>query len=472
MSRRTLATLVALTSIAVFNFAQQASDPPDPVPHPLTLRAAIEYATAHYPAIRAATERKAGAQAAVGLAKTEYLPTANALWQGNRATRNNIFGLLLPQSVVPSISGPVLPTTNNVGVWGSAAGVLVGWEPFDFGYRSSKVAAAKAGDRSAGAELQLSRVQIGADAAGRFLALAAAQLNVVTASANVERRESFGTVVHTLVKNELRPGVEASRADAELAAARIVLIRAQTQEKIARIALSDLLGCAPADIVVDSSDLSQTPSVAPASSDVATNPVLVAQRARADAAAADVRVVNRAYYPHFQLQSALSARGTGANVDGTTAGGTTGLDLQRENWALGMTATFSPFELFAARQRKKIAEANERLEQSRLKQVIQDLNAQVAEAQANYEGALAISQATPVELDSARQNESQARARYQAGLTNVIEVADAQSLLVKAEAEDNLARLNVWRAVFDLALARGDLAPAITELSNSVKGGH
>ena len=44
------------------------------------------------------------------------------LWQQNRATRNNIFGLLLPQGIVPPISGPVLGTQSSDSVWGSAVG--------------------------------------------------------------------------------------------------------------------------------------------------------------------------------------------------------------------------------------------------------------------------------------------------------------------------------------------------------------
>ena len=48
-------------------------------------------------------------------------------------------GFLLPQSVIPSISGPVLGSNNLDSVWGSAVGATVTWEPFDFGLRSASV---------------------------------------------------------------------------------------------------------------------------------------------------------------------------------------------------------------------------------------------------------------------------------------------------------------------------------------------
>src|SRR5919205_794085 len=79
------------------------------------------------------------AAAGIQLARTAYLPRVDAIAQINRATRNNIFGLLLPQSVIPSMSGPVIGSNNLGSVWGTAVGGLVTWEPFDFGLRRADV---------------------------------------------------------------------------------------------------------------------------------------------------------------------------------------------------------------------------------------------------------------------------------------------------------------------------------------------
>jgi len=70
----------------------------------------------------------------------------------------------------------------------------------------------------------------------------------------------------------------------------------------------------------------------------------------------------------------------------------------------------------------------------------------------------AIAANTPVELAAAQQSETQARARYDAGLASIVEVADAQSLLAQAEVQDQLARVDVWRALLAAASAQGDLA--------------
>ena len=56
------------------------------------------------------------------------------------------------------------------------------------------------------------------------------------------------------------------------------------------------------------------------------------------------------------------------------------------------------------------------------------------------QAARAVAANTPVQLAAAQQSEAQARARYQAGLASIVEVADAQSLLAQAEVQDQLAR--------------------------------
>jgi outer membrane protein len=106
---------------------------------PLTVSAAVQTALQKYPSIPAAEEQVNAAAAGIRLARTNYLPSLNALGQLNRATRNNVFGLLLAQAVIPNMSGPVLGINDGTNVWGSAVGVLVSWEPFDFGRRHASL---------------------------------------------------------------------------------------------------------------------------------------------------------------------------------------------------------------------------------------------------------------------------------------------------------------------------------------------
>jgi len=128
-------------------------------------------------------------------------------------------------------------------------------------------------------------------------------------------------------------------------------------------------------------------------------------------------------------------------------------------------------DIFSIRAEQSIEAANERAEAARYDQAIQDLTGQLQQTQATLEAARRIAQDTPAEVAAARATESQSRARYQAGLATIIEVAEAQSLLVQAETDDALARLAVWSDLASLGAAEGDLGPFLQYVHLKTQGG-
>jgi outer membrane protein len=461
-------TLVLLATVGPTALAQSSEG----MKKVLTLEEAVDFALKNYPAVRASLERVTATQAGVDLARTNYLPRADVLWQMNRATDNNITGLLLPQAIIAPISGPVSMSPSNRSSWGSAAGLLFSWEPFDFGYRGAKVDAARAVRNRATVEASLTRLDVAVATVNAYLTVLAAEQTVHAAQANVERRETFNKAVRVLVDNQLRAGADASRADAELARAKVNLARAQQQEQISRAVLADILGMPDTSVEVrQSSLLGPPPGAPPQTTPIAGHPIAEVQHARVDEARAQVHALDRAYYPKFYFQSAVCGRGSGLDPAGNFLGGTTGLGPDRSNWATGMTMTFPVFDIFTIRSRNAIEAANERAEAARYDQTLQDLTGQLRQAQASLEGARHVAENTPVELEAARTTESQERARYQAGLATLVDVADAQSLLVQAETDDALARLAVWQNLASVVASQGDLQPFLQLLHQKTQGG-
>ena len=109
--------------------------------------------------------------------------------------------------------------------------------------------------------------------------------------------------------------------------------------------------------------------------------------------------------------------------------------------------------------------ANIRAGQAQYRMIAANLQARFNAAQATLTGARRVAANTPVEVSSARTALQQATARYQAGLAPIDDVAQAQRLLVQAQIDDALARLSVWRALLEIATARGDLQPFLAEAS-------
>ena len=192
------------------------------------------------------------------------------------------------------------------------------------------------------------------------------------------------------------------------------------------------------------------------------HPLARARQAAVDAVKAQEDVLARTDYPRVYLQSSVFARGSGASAGGTLDGGADGLGLDRANWAAGFQVVFpNLFDFSSLRARKTAASASERVETALYDEAVLTISSQQAAAAALLQAARAIAANTPVQLAAARQSETQARARYQAGLASITEIADAQSLLAQAEVQDQIARVDVWRGLLAEAVALGDLTPFI-----------
>jgi outer membrane protein TolC len=440
-------------------------------PSKVTLQQVIEAARANYPSILAARAQHAASAAAVGVARSAYLPRADLLWQTNRATANNIYGLLLPQSVIPNISGPVIAADTGRSAWSSGTGVLFDWQPFDFGARSAKVSAARHGSEAAEQAALLTELQVTTAAGSAFFDLAAAERLVTVAQANLRRIETFDKVVHVLVENTLRPGADASQADAQLALAHNQLIQAQTQASIRRAALAQYLvrPMDQAEIDVDKL-IAALPATDPAQAQAARNPAALEEDALVKRQEAQELFLDRSYVPVVHALGAVSGRGAGTSMNGNFPGGTEGLAPNTFNWAAGLQVTFAAFDYFGIREQKKVQAANIQNEEARYAQALKDVSLAIVQARATLAGARQVAANTPTELKAAQTSEQQQQARYRSGLASIVDVVVAEALLAQAESDDAIARLSVWRAELGVAAAQGDIQPLLTMLQNQPEG--
>lgn len=428
--------------------------------NPLTLGEALDYARAHYPAVQAALAQKVAADRDVDVARAAYLPQINLLYQVNRATVNNITGVLLPQGVIPSISGPVLPRSDQ-SAWNSGAGALVSWRPIDFGYRSAKVQAAMAADAAAARSAELSEQDVLTATNDAFMNLAAAQSLAAAATANEARLHAFADAVHALVNNTLRPGVDAEQADAAESLAQVALIQAKTDVENQRAVLATLVDRPAAGLAIEVAPLEAVPAtdLFAESSDVSAHPAAQIAAARVRQQAAELRAIGSQYAPQFDVVGAAYGRGGGKTAAGAYGTGSAGLDPDVGNWAVGVQVTV-PLGSFPARRAQEAGQkARVAAAEASYRQTVDDLSERLAQARTNLASAVSIAKITPVALEAARQGEAQQRARFQSGLATVVDVTAAEAALSQAESQDAIARLNVWRALAALAAARGDVTP-------------
>jgi outer membrane protein TolC len=302
-----------------------------------------------------------------------------------------------------------------------------------------------------------------------FLGVVGAQQALTAAEADVQRRDVLARAARVLVENQLRPGAEASRAEAELAAARTRAIQARQGVIIARNTLSQMLGIPGGVVDVNASRLlDAVPPGERPPTPAAEHPLLQSSQAAVDLARARETVLAKTDDPRIYLQSSVFGRGSGGNPDGTFDGGANGLGLDHANWAAGVQVVFpNVFDFSSLHARQAAASALTRAEGARHDESVLTVTAQQRAADAMVDAARAIAQNTPIQLAAAQQSEAQARARYDAGLAGIVEVADAQNLLAGAEYQNGAARVDVWRSLLARAIAQGNLASFIELLRTS-----
>lgn len=431
----------------------------------LSLAQAVALARRNYPQVRESRQTAGAERERARLARLSFLPQLQLYGQATRATANNLAGPLF-FNPFPAVSGPV-SLASGVGVWGQISGAEIAWEPYAFGRRRAGVASARWAARGARERLQLTRLEAGTAAAAAFLSVLAASKQVSVARANVRRWRIVDRMVHGLVAAQLRPGSDASRADAELAAAQMVAVRAQRVLARARARLAVWLARPGASWRLQTGGLISTLPPHPAwlrHLRLRRHPAMRTQADAVCSAMAHQRQVARSALPRFYALGAADAR-TGPGV--ATAPLLRGQYATAGNWAVGGSVQFSITRWLRVQRRDAIARRQTRRQQDISRRIHQRLTYAARKARAGWRAALTLAGIAPRELDAAKTGEVQARARYQAGLSSIVNLAAAEDILSQAQGTAALAAIHAWAALLRRTYLYGHLRPFLHAVQTS-----
>jgi|GEM_PF-160595 len=426
---------------------------------PLSLEAAISLALKQYPSMRLAAAKIAAAQGETGIARTSYMPRADFFWQNNWATANQQMGLFFPMPGLLPVAGGYTKQNWQTG-FGHYGGLVASVTAYDFGYREAKLNAAKAGEKIAQANQQLTEFDVAAAAANAFLQAATAQSLVKTAEADFTRSRVLFTMVSTLTKSGLRPGADESRALADVAESETRLIRAKEQARLTLIQLAHTLGMAGQEVSINTGPfLTTSPATSPFPINYNNHPAVKAELATIDSLMLQKKATARSYLPKLNVMTGVMSRGSAWQDSTHYLGGLHGTYPNMMNFALAATLNWTPTDVFEAHAREKVQQANIDAEKAKYDELIDQFKTADAQAKALIESANAIAQHTPVQIAAAQMANKLVTQRYKAGLATLADVAEAQKLLTQAEVDDSLAKLGVWSAYLGGAESKGSLVP-------------
>lgn len=428
---------------------------PIPPGSQLTLKDAIAIALKYHPRLQEAADNTSAAQQQIGQARSYLGPQLFGTAQYLRSTDNGIGNTSYynPDGAFPRLTGSNhnLPsddvsqtsdTSNNY-----MGGVMLSQFLVDFGRRHGFVSERQFEAAAAAADQQLTELDLIFEVSQRYFALLQAKRLIGVYEKALEQRQYHLHEAQLKANAGLRPQLDTYVTEAEVERSQLHLVDARNDHADAKVALDNALGLSdsapayePADIltyypVKDSLQVLLDTAFR-------SRPDLTALQDQAKAMGARIVQYKSDYYPTVNAVGGYSALGTGTPAV--------------SNFNAGIVITWPIFNSFLTTD--QIAET--RLRQHAILRAIEDLRqeviAQVHTALLNWQASLQRIMRAEKTLAASRAELELAEKRYEAGLTSIIELEDAQRSYTGDDAAyaDALYGFSITKAAVDRATGR------------------
>jgi outer membrane protein len=429
-----------------------AADPAgERAPVDLSLKRAVEVAISAQgnTNIQLSGEALKQAQSRALQARAALLPDLEGAFNDRSQTVNlaaeGLTSIKLPFAgfTFPSLVGPFTSVDARLSVQESV---------FDFA-SIRRFQASKVGVSAATQELDSTAEKVAADVGRAYLAAVRADADVDTANANVTLSDAVLTQAENQKKAGTGTGIEITRAKVQLAndrqhllvaenarrSAHLELLRAMGTPLDTEVRLTDKLGYVPVDAVT----LEQAKAQA-----LQARPDLKAQRQREENARLSASAVRMERMPSLAAFGDYGSSGIA-------------LDNNMPTRTYGISLKVPIFDGGRRDARRGEAASLYRSEQVRTGDLKQQIELDVRLALDGLRSAEDQVKVAKEGLELADSELTQARRRYDAGVTNSLEVTDAQTRLERARDNETQALYNYNVARIDLAQAMGNMRRSI-----------
>jgi len=406
----------------------------------LNLYDAVNKTIINYPLLQQRLAEVAAGRAHVNTVKDYRLPSLILQEQFDMGTVNTEEGAYFSLGIVPSSPGgsatsPPNYTPNPVNIAISS----LQWEFYNFGYYNAQNKQAKAQLGVYGANLGGDKYLLTENIISLYLDWLKKYRLLQIQNENTERAKVILTAIRATVLSGLKPGVDSSTASAAYADARIAYLQALDDYNYDKISLASYTGVNANNIMPDTAfvntALLQSPAIAqPTDSVPLGHPLLNTFEKQYEEQLADNNAIAKKYLPHLALNGAAWARNSGISYSGAYPDGITDeVPYSKYNYIFGATFTYNLFDLKHRRDELVEGKYEAEAKQSAFQTQQISLNRMMQQANATYATTLEKLKEIPVQLYSARQAYGQQVALYRSGLNTLIDVTNAQYVLLQAE---------------------------------------
>jgi outer membrane protein len=424
----------------------------------LSIKEVLQKVQANLPQLEALRQQANASEENIALAKNTFVPDLNAGYQVNLATYNNITGMSYPGFLLP-ISGPPSLTNKMNFVPGSALGALVKWNPFTFGQRGAAIEKATAQFKQANTAYNEQLFQYQYSAINIYLEVVYCKQVLKSLQANLNRSKVSLEQVLVLSKNGLRPGIDTTQFQAAIVQAEMDYLQTERtcQQKI--VELTRLTGeNKPIQniILTDTLFTQNLLTFIDTATSINQHPYYQNILAQKNITEAGLKEIQKSWAPQLDIWGNLYARGSGVDAKGNVDK-IEGLGLSRTNAGVGIQLIFPVLQYSKMNIRKKQYQSLVQADNARLAQASLDISKQIETAVMQYQQDIKIANKSPELLKAANDVYEGLKLSYETGLIDFTRLANSQYELQKAEVNYANARLQLWRSLLAMAVAKGDL---------------
>jgi outer membrane protein len=444
-----------------------ASAHAQPAPRKLSLREAIDYARTHQPSLAAARARVEAAREQARLPRAardtpRIVAGAEVVVGTNNNTTASYGGPL--GFDIPRIGGTPAYTDES---WTPYASTLVGaglrQEIYDFGRLGAQAEALDDFASAVGENEVIADLDLVLLVEESFYAVNGAHAVQRAAEAAVTRSTAHRDLAKAGVDAKLRPPVDLTRAEADLARFTVDQIRAVGSVTTAEAVLAAAIGAPDAAIDTGADDVVY-PAPPPMDELVQQldqrEPSLRAAKDSLDGQHALTRSIERELAPDIMLSADITSRAGGATLTGADVSNPAGSGLipSVPNYD-GMVVIAWPLFDRTVSVRAATSRRVERVRAAELDTERERLRGLATRTYVDLQVAQSAVPALQRARDAAAANEDQVDARFKAGLATAVELADAEALLTDADIQLAIGNFQLSRARADLARTTAEVLP-------------
>ena len=427
----------------------------------------LQKALNHAPGLIADSAAIAIKDAQLTATQYNWLPSFKLNYQADLGTNNNLPGGYFSFGIVPSNS--------KVRVDGNASTILtdlgiasLDWEIYNFGMYGAQKKVAVSDLQVEQLHFEQSKYDLQYNVIGYYLQLARLHDLLNIQYQNILRNTEIKRTIHSLAVSGIKAGVDTSIAEAELSKARLVYLELNNQFRQVQQQLS-YISSIPAthlfpDSVFEDHIINSYQKMIMLPADTANHPVINLYNALYQNSLNKEMLIKKSYLPKVSLEAAAWGRGSSVSSSDDFRNLGKGFGFERGNYLVGVGVTYNIIDYKKSKLQLHTRQASSNYVQKRLEEQQALLSSSIGQADIELSTADSRLKEIPQQLTAANAAYRQKLSLYKNGLTDIIELNTALSVLYRAETDYTNAKYLFCKAVFQKAIVTNQLSFLINSL--------